>query len=106
MPRLIEVTTTCDSQEKAVALANRIIEARLAACVQVSGPITSVYRWQDAINCDAEWVCTMKSVERLADELLAFVEEHHSYEVPQLLVLPVLKASEKYARWIEGEVRS
>ncbi len=104
MNQVIEVTTTCSCQESARKLAELAIEARLAACVQISGPIESIYRWQGQVQRDAEYRCTLKSAVRLKQQLMEFIGSHHSYETPQLLVSQV-EASESYACWVEEVVR-
>lgn len=103
MNQVIEVTTTCSCQESARQLANLLLEARLAACVQISGPIESVYRWQGTLHRDAEWQCTIKSSPRAKQKLLEFIQTYHAYEVPQLLIATV-EASQSYAEWVEREV--
>lgn len=103
MNLIIEVTTTCGCQESARKLADLLVEARLAACVQISGPIESVYRWQGKINKDAEWQCRIKSSVRVKEQLLVFIATHHDYDVPQVVVA-VVEASESYAQWVETEV--
>ncbi len=104
MNNVIEVTTTCSCQESARKLAEQLMEARLAACVQISGPIESIYRWQEKINRESEWQCTIKSALRVQSQLLEFIAAHHEYQVPQVLVA-VVEASASYAQWVEEEVR-
>lgn len=103
MNLIIEVTTTCGCQESARKLVDLLVEARLAACVQISGPIESVYRWQGKINREAEWQCRIKSSVRVKKQLLEFIATHHDYDVPQVVVAMV-EASERYAQWVEAEV--
>lgn len=104
MNSLIEVTTTLGCQEDARTLASKLIAARLAACVQIDGPIESVYRWQGQVQCEPEWRCTMKSIEELQDKLLAFIDEHHPYDVPEILVHSVAGVSDSYAAWLQEQV--
>ena len=103
MNQVIEVTTTCSCQESASKLADLLVEARLAACVQISGAIESVYRWEGQVQRATEWHCTIKSTPRVTTQLLEFIQLHHDYDVPQLLVT-LVEASESYARWVESEV--
>ena len=80
-------------------------EDRLAACVQVLGPINSTYRWQGKIETAQEWQCVAKT----RAELFARVEEAivrlHPYEVPEILAVPIEAASEDYLDWLDSEVR-
>lgn len=105
MSELIEVTTTCSCQETARDLARQLIDQRLAACVQISGPIESVYRWQGDVHCDPEWVCRAKSLEALAPRLIEFISAHHPYDVPEILIHAVTMCSDKYANWVRTEVQ-
>ena len=61
MLSIIQVTTTCDDEQKAEALARALVEQRLAACVQIDGPIKSVYRWNGKVEVEREWRCTIKT---------------------------------------------
>lgn len=104
MSDLIEVTTTCGCQESARQLARKLVTARLAACVQVTGPIESVYRWEGEVRSDQEWVCTAKSLKPLAERLIDFISVNHAYDVPQILILPVIISSPSYESWLRGEL--
>jgi periplasmic divalent cation tolerance protein len=81
-----------------------LVEARLAACVQVAGPITSTYRWQGKIETAQEWQCWAKSRREFYDEIQQAIRRLHPYEVPEILALPVLAGSVDYLAWLEGEV--
>ena len=105
MPDMIEVTTTCGCQETARELARKLIDERLAACVQITGPIESVYRWEGQVRVDQEWKCTIKSLSSAADHLIQFISSHHPYEVPEILVQPVVASSASYADWVRTEVQ-
>ena len=105
MPDLIEVTTTCACQETARELARKLVEARLAACVQITGPIESVFRWDGEVRRDQEWVCRAKSLEPLAQRLIEFISTHHPYEVPEILIQPVATCSASYHSWVCTEVQ-
>jgi periplasmic divalent cation tolerance protein len=96
---LVHVVTTLSDRQEAVDLAGLAVEARLAACVQVSGPVTSVYRWEGSIQTDEEWVLTMKTPEEKAAELMKFIDDRHSYDTPEILVIEVDAASRAYAAW-------
>ncbi|MFE0704735.1 divalent-cation tolerance protein CutA [Streptomyces sp. NPDC058872] len=99
----LTVLTTTDSREKAEALARGAVEARLAACGQVSGPVTSVYHWQHAVETAEEWQVLLKTTEAryqaLEDHLLAA----HDYETPEVIATPVVRASAAYLAWLVGE---
>ena len=98
-----QVATTVDSQEAAEAIARSAVEARIAACAQVSGPITSVYRWQGAVETAQEWMVTFKTTAEHYPALEAHVRQMHPYELPEIVTVP-LGGSEAYLDWVRAEV--
>lgn len=96
------VTTTVDSAEAAESLAKGIVEARLGACVQIV-PIRSVYRWDGGVQVDAEWQCVVKTSAIRVDELVAHIKAHHTYDVPEVVVTPVVGGNDDYLRWVSEE---
>ncbi|MGA1875548.1 MAG: divalent-cation tolerance protein CutA [bacterium] len=68
------------------------------------GPIQSTYWWQDRIETSQEWLCLAKSKEEKFDEISRHVKRHHSYEVPEIIAVPLAASDETYAQWIEEEV--
>ncbi len=97
------VTTTTDSSESAQRIARTLIERRLAACVQIVGPITSVYRWQGQVETSQEWQCLAKTVTgRVTDIEHTLIEVHH-YDVPELIVTPIEGGSQAYLDWLTAE---
>lgn len=100
----IQVFTTAGSREEADRIAQTLVEQRLAACVQVTGPITSTYRWQGAIETGQEWLCLAKSRADLFPRLEAAIRRVHSYQVPEILAVPVVAGSRDYLAWLDGEL--
>ena len=98
----VMVTTTTDSEEAARELAQRLIECRLAACVQY-WPIRSVYRWQGQTENAAEYLLVAKTRAELAERLSSTIAELHSYELPEITVTPIVGGSEVYLGWITAE---
>ncbi|MEJ6020775.1 divalent-cation tolerance protein CutA [Ramlibacter sp. PS4R-6] len=97
------VTTTVGSLDDAKRLARGLVEAKLAACVQLDAIAASVYRWEGKVCEDAETRLTIKTLPARADALRAFLDEHHPYDVPQFVALPC-RASDAYGEWVKGEV--
>jgi len=97
---LIECTTTFDSEELASACAQALLEQRLAGCVQITGPIVSIYRWQGTIQRDREWKLTIKTTARLKEMLIQAIRELHSYQEPEILIFSITDASPSYAQWL------
>ncbi|PRH76044.1 divalent-cation tolerance protein CutA [Streptomyces solincola] len=99
----LTVLTTTDSAEKAEKLARGAVEARHAACAQVSGPVTSVYHWNNAIETSQEWQVFFKTTERRYDGLEAYLLAAHDYETPEILALPVVRGGTGYLAWLAAE---
>lgn len=103
---LIECTTTFGSQEGALACAEALVSQRLAACVQVSGPVESIYRWEGKIHRDLEWKLTIKTVLSRQADLMSAIRSLHSYSEPEIIILPIIGASEGYAKWLIDQTTS
>jgi periplasmic divalent cation tolerance protein len=99
---LVVFYTTFDSREEARSFAHKVIESRLAACVNIVPHVTSVYFWQGQIHEDAEIFCigktTLAKFERLKSEITSL----HSYRLPELVALPIVSGHEPYLKWIEN----
>ena len=100
----IVVLSTCSSAEEAHKVAQGLVEARLAACVNVLTGARSFYRWKGAIAEDTEWLLVIKSSRARFDALRATLEKLHSYEVPEVVALPIVDGSKNYLLWLEGEL--
>ncbi|MCC9641777.1 divalent-cation tolerance protein CutA [Rhodopirellula sp. JC740] len=92
--------TTVESNEQAEMLARGLLEQRLAACVQIDSPITSHYVWKGQTCSETELRVVVKTLASKVDEAMTWLAENHPYDEPQLVVLPVAKASSGYARWV------
>lgn len=99
------VETTTDAQQSAEALADSALRARLAACVQVEGPITSYYRWEGATRHDPEWRVVFKTAGDRLDALLAHVRREHGYDVPEVIATPITHGHPEYLDWVVAETR-
>lgn len=97
------VSSTTDSEDEARRLAAKAIEAQLGACAQVVGPITSVYRWEGAVQTDTEWRVEVKTVDRVVSPLTEHLKTHHSYDVPEIVATPITGGSAEYLTWVEDE---
>jgi periplasmic divalent cation tolerance protein len=99
------VTTTLPSEAEAARIARAVVDERLAACAQRQGPIASTYRWQGEVEEAAEWYVHCKTAASRAAALMVRIKELHPYDVPEILVTPVLGGHPPYLEWVEGEVR-
>ena len=94
------VITTCGSSEEGEKLASQLVESKLAACVQLSS-ITSYYRWEGKVNRDPEYKLLIKTRKALYDQVENFIKENHSYDVPEIIELPIQSGSKEYLSWID-----
>jgi len=93
------ILTTCGNKEEAEKLARLLIESRLAACVQITG-VTSFYEWGGAVNRDNEQLLLIKAKSAHYDKIEELISRNHSYEVPEIVQLPISDGSEAYLKWI------
>lgn len=98
------VLTTVGDRDAAQKLANQLVERRLAACVNIVGPITSVYRWRGQIQNEAEFLLLIKTTAECAERLRAALKALHPYELPECVELAVTGGSEQYLAWVAAEV--
>ena len=102
----IVVLSTCDSEEQAALLARHLVEQRLAACVNILPHVRSIYRWNEKVEDSGEWMLVIKSRRDLFVALRAEIEKMHSYEVPEMIALPVVDGSPAYLGWLDRELRA
>jgi periplasmic divalent cation tolerance protein len=100
----IVVLSTCANGEEAEKLARALVEQRLAACVNVVPGMKSYYRWQGNLETAGECLMVIKSSRGRFAELRAALEKAHSYEVPEVLALPVVEGSPDYLNWIDANL--
>ncbi len=103
MSDFIQVSTTAPSKEEADRIAQILVERRLAACVQVAGPIESCYRWKGALERSAEWLCLVKTTRGKYAAVEAAILANHAYEVPEIIAFPIETGSEAYLAWLRTE---
>lgn len=103
--RFLQVFVTVPSAEVGDQIASRVVEERLAACVQRMGPIRSVYRWQGNIESSEEWLLVLKTDGDSWPALRERIVALHSYEVPEILALPVVEGHPPYLRWVAESLR-
>jgi periplasmic divalent cation tolerance protein len=101
----IVVLITAANAPEASRLAEMLVSARLAACVQILPEMESVYRWQGAIERELEVLLLAKTTRARFDELEREVRALHSYKIPEIVALPVAAGSELYLKWLGDEIR-
>ncbi len=100
---IIIVITTSDSRDEAVKLGRMMVEKRLAACAQISGPIESHFWWDGKLDRAEEWQCRFKTSRKLYSALEQEIRKAHSYQVPQIVAVPVLTALTDFESWVMEE---
>lgn len=105
MSDAILVTTTFVDQADAQRMAAALVARQLAACVQISGPIESTYRWKGQIETSQEWVCSIKTTQRLFPEVEQAIRDLHSYEQPEIVAVPILTGNRGYLDWLVSSVK-
>jgi periplasmic divalent cation tolerance protein len=101
----VQVLTTVDTEEAAKRIASDLLDRRLAACVQVVGPILSRYRWQGKIEQAREWQCLVKTEAERYGEVEAAIRAIHSYDEPEVIATPIVAGSAGYLGWISDSLR-
>ena len=104
MSEYIQVVSTFEKKSDAEKTAREVLEQRCAACVQIVGPITSMFWWKDKIENTEEYLCIMKSRDDLYNNLEKVIKESHPYDVPEILSVPVTNGSTEYFDWLSTEL--
>jgi periplasmic divalent cation tolerance protein len=106
MKSYIQISTTTETKEQAQKIAQYLVETKLAACVQIIGPIESIYHWKGKVETAREWRCLIKTREDLFEAFSAAIKKMHSYEIPEIIAIPIVKGSKEYLNWIETETKN
>jgi len=106
MKSYIQISTTTETKEQAQKIALYLVEQKLAACVQISGPIESTYHWKGKVETAGEWLCLIKTLEELFAKVESAIKELHSYETPEIIAVPIVKGSKEYLNWLDKETAS
>jgi periplasmic divalent cation tolerance protein len=100
------VLTTCGNRDEAEKIATALVEARVAACVNIVGPIRSVYRWEEKVEKAEEFLLIVKTWGEAYEDVERMICELNSYDLPECVALRVERGSEAYLEWVENAVRS
>lgn len=96
----------CESQAQAESIATSLVERKLAACVNILPEVTSIYRWKGELEKSQEVMLVIKTRHNLFDELRTEMTRLHSYEVPEIVAIPVAAGSSAYLNWIDKELKT
>ncbi|MGF1516193.1 MAG: divalent-cation tolerance protein CutA [Nodosilinea sp.] len=103
-PSLGVVLVTAGSEAEAESLARHLVDDHLAACVSIT-PIRSVYRWQEDVQAEAEWQLVIKTDLGQFDAIAQAIAQHHSYDVPEIIALPIVAGLPDYLSWLQAQVQ-
>ena len=106
MISFIQVFTTTNSKESAQEISTILVEGKLAGCVQIVGPISSIYQWKGNVEKDEEWLCLIKSEQRCFEEISEVIKANHPYETPEIIATAIVAGSDGYLRWLSKELKS
>ena len=96
----VEIRTTSDNQDALRKIAAALVETKLAACVQIGGPILSTYRWEGKVESKKEWLLSAKSISYLLQNATLAIKENHNYDEPEIVATRFEVLSDGYAIWL------
>ena len=105
MPDHIVIYITTGSISEAKKIGQSLVEEKLVACSNIISPIHSIYKWQGKMCDDKEAMLMMKTKKKLFKQIVKRVEELHSYDVPEIIAIPIIEGSSKYMSWIDEETK-
>lgn len=97
----IVVFITASSEDEAAKIARTLVDSRLAACVNIIRNVRSIYRWQGKIEDDTEVLMVVKTRKQHCSSLTDTVKELHSYDVPEVIAIPIIEGSGDYLKWLQ-----
>jgi periplasmic divalent cation tolerance protein len=100
----VVVLVTAGSLRESKKIARRLVSSRLAACVNISSPVQSLYRWQGKVANDREFLLIIKTSRHRFDEVRSCIASIHSYTTPEIISLPIIDGSPDYLQWIESSI--
>jgi periplasmic divalent cation tolerance protein len=103
MNEYLQVTTAAGSRDEAERLAAVLVDRRVAACVQIVGPVRSIFRWQGKLEHAEEWLCLIKTARRCYEAVEAAIREVHSYDCPEIVATPIAAGAAAYLAWIDEQ---
>ena len=105
MSNYIVIYITTGSVNEAKKIGRALVEEKLAACSNIISPIRSIYSWQGKICDDKETLMVLKTRKKLFNQIVKRVEKLHSYDVPEIIAMPIIEGSSKYLSWLNEETK-
>ena len=106
MNSIIQISTTSDDRDELNAIAASLIENRLAACCQISGPVSSLYTWESKTESATEWICNIKTTRNQYEKVESEIIRLHHYDQPEIVAVEIVAASTGYQKWICDSVET
>lgn len=106
MAEYVQVQTAVPSREEGLRIARSVVDARLAACVQVIGPMTSTYRWKGEVEVEEEYLLLLKTPAARYADLERHIQLEHSYDVAEIISVPVNAGLASYLAWMDEETQA
>ena len=106
MKSYIQISTTTETKKQAQKIAQYLVEQKFAACVQISGPIESTYRWKGKVETANEYLCLIKTQTTLFKKVETAIKKLHPYETPEIVAVPIIKGSREYLKWLVNETET
>ncbi len=100
--RFVQIQTTIDDRAIAQKMAEELVGKRLVACVQILSGVHSTYRWRDKIEVAKEHLLLIKTIRSRSEQVMDYLQEIHTYDVPEIVMIPYESVSESYGEWIEA----
>jgi len=101
----VVIMVTAASRRECRKIARHLVEAKLAACVNITQPVESVYRWEGKLANDNEFLMLIKSTRGLFPQIKAAISKIHSYHTPEIICLPIIDGSRNYLQWLSDSVK-
>jgi periplasmic divalent cation tolerance protein len=105
MTNKVVILVTTRKPAEAKGIARHLLNSKLAACVNILGPIRSLYRWQGKVEEAREYLLFIKTTRELFVELKTEISKHHSYATPEIICLPIIEGSAEYLQWVGDSVK-
>ena len=104
MKNPILILTTASTKTEADQIANKLVQERLAACVNIIPNIKSIYRWKDKISTDSEFLLIIKTMKSVENKVIQCIKKHHSYDTPEIISFPITGGDKRYLDWMYDSV--
>lgn len=105
MEPIILISTTLENKADAERIAAMLLARNLIACAQISGPITSIYRWQEVVTKATEFALSLKTTPECTEKVKTLLIREHPYDIPEIMIQEIDNSSHEYAQWVYGEVQ-